>query len=419
MLTSFDPDLDRMRLPAEALDTVLSLTPTLPEEDVCLQDAAWRVLARDIVATENHPPFPASTMDGYAVLSEDHSPWREVIGVQAAGSIVDVEVTPGTAVRIMTGAPMPRGADAVVRVENTEMADDHVIVNQESVSAGENIRPIGTDILIKDLVLKKGTVIGPPEIGLLATLGLEPVSVRRRPIVSVISTGDELLEPSMAITPGKIRDSNRFSLLAALNQAGATVDWIGKGPDDRDHLHRLLTECIAKSDMVITSGGVSMGELDVIKAVLGDLAVVHFRRVALKPGKPLNFATAGETLIFGLPGNPVSALVSFELFIRPAIRTMMGHPTVTRPVITVILSHDVQPTDRIEYQRAEIRQDRSGKLVASTTGGQASSRLASFTGANGLVIVPPRDLRYAAGEPVDAMLTGELMGASDQDSVPL
>jgi molybdenum cofactor synthesis domain-containing protein len=367
------------------------------------------VLARDIVATENHPPFEAATMDGFAVLSDDDSPWREVIGVQAAGTVLDVEVTPGTAVQIMTGAPLPKGADAVVRVENTEIADDHVIVHQEAIAGGENIRPVGTDIGIGDLVLTEGTVIGPPEIGLLASLGFDPVPVHGRPVVSIISTGDELLEPSMEITPGKIRDSNRFSLLAALQQAGAIVDWMGKGPDDREHLRQLLTDRIAASDVVITSGGVSMGELDLVKAILGDLADVHFRRVFMKPGKPLNFATIDNTLIFGLPGNPVSALVSFELFLRPALRMMMGHREVVRPVIEVLLAHEVQPSDRIEYQRAVVSQDESGRLVATTTGGQASSRLASFTGANALVIIPPRDVPYAAGRQVQAMLTGTLL----------
>jgi molybdenum cofactor synthesis domain-containing protein len=410
MTITHEADLDRVRLPAEALETILSLTPTLPIERVPIVEAAWRVLAEDIVAPENHPPFPASTMDGFAVMAEDDSPWREVIGVQAAGSVLDVEVTPGTAVQIMTGAPLPRGADAVVRVENTETADDHVIVHQESINPGENIRPVGTDIAAGELVLAAGTTIGPPEIGLLASLGFDPVPVRKRPVISIVSTGDELLEPSMAITPGKIRDSNRFSLLAALQQTGAIIDWMGKGPDDRDHLYQLLTERIAASDVVITSGGVSMGELDIIKSILGDLAEVHFRRVFLKPGKPLNFATAGETLIFGLPGNPVSALVSFELFLRPALRSMMGYREVTRPAIEVVLAHDVQPTDRIEYQRAVVSQDESGRLVAVTTGVQASSRLASLTGANALVIIPPREQHYAAGEAVQATLTGELQG---------
>jgi molybdenum cofactor synthesis domain-containing protein len=350
-------------------------------------------------------------MDGYAVVSTDVSPWREVIGVQAAGSVLDVEVTPGTAVRIMTGAPLPRGADAVVRVEHTEIADDHVIIHQETVAPGENVRPVGFDIPAGTRVLEPGIAIGPSEIGLLAALGVDPVTVYQAPRVSVMSTGDELLEPAMPLEPGRIRDSNRFSLIAALGQVGAKVVWANKGPDERDHLETVLRERIAESDVVLTSGGVSMGDLDLIKAILGDIAEVHFRRVFMKPGKPLNFATVGPTLIFGLPGNPVSALVSFELFVRPALRKMGGHAVIDRPRLSVRLAHEVHPTDRIDHQRAHIYQDSAGALSAAVTGVQASSRLASFTGSNGLVIIPPRDRPYAAGETVDALLLGELTRA--------
>jgi gephyrin len=397
-----------MRPPHEALDIVLRATPLLEVESASLTEAAWRPLAEDIVALEDHPPFPASTMDGYAVVAQDVSPWREVIGVQAAGSVLDAEVTHGTAVQIMTGAPLPPGADAVVRVENTETADDHVIIHQELVAQGENVRPIGSDIARGARVLRAGQLLGPAEIGMLASMGVVSIPVRRRPVVSVMSTGDELLEPEMPISPGKIRDSNRFSLLAALGQTGAHVDWHGKGPDERDHLHQVLLELIESSDVVVTSGGVSMGELDLIKAILGDIADVHFRCVFMKPGKPLNFATVGSTLIFGLPGNPVSALVSFELFIRPALRKLQGFANPTRPTLRAQVAERVEPTDRIEYQRARISQDSSGKLIATTTGSQGSSRLASFTGANGLIVIPPRESAYESGETVDAIVLGDI-----------
>lgn len=403
-----DEDLDRLLHPDEALATVLENSSPLPVETVSLADAAWRVLADDFIAPEDHPPFPAATMDGYAVVAEDVSPWREVVAVQAAGQVVDVEVTPGVAVQIMTGAPVPRGADAVVRVEQTEKSDDHVIVHQETIAAGENIRPIGFDVRRGDLLLRRGSVLGPAEIGLLAAFGNDPVAVYRRPRVSVVSTGDELVEPGDTLEPGKIRDSNRFSLIAALRQAGADVIWAGKGADEREGLERTLRERITESDVVITSGGVSMGELDLIKAILGDLATVYFRRVFLKPGKPLNFATAGEALIFGLPGNPVSALVSFELFIRPALAKMTGRDIVADRQITVRLANDVVPTDRIEYQRAVVRVDDQGCLVARTTGVQASSRLASLVGANALVIVPPAERAYAAGSMMQAIMIGTL-----------
>lgn len=404
-----DSDLDRMRHPAEALEIVLHHARPLSTESVALAKCSGRVLGVDIVAPENHPPFPASTMDGFAVNSEDVSPWREIVGVQNAGPVLDLEVTAGMAVRIMTGAPLPPGADAVVRIENTELADDHVIIHQETVSPGENIRPIGSDIAAGAQVLEAGTQIGPAEIGLLASLGIDPVTVFRRPRVAVISTGDELVEPGTALEPGMIRDSNRFSLLSALEPLNAEIVWAGKGPDDRQHLETLLSERIADCDVILTSGGVSMGDLDLVKAILSDLATVHFRRVSAKPGKPLNFATSGSTLLFGLPGNPVSALVGFELFVRPALRTMSGHWQPKRNRISVRLEHDVVPTDRIDHQRAWIRQDpATGLLLAGTTGAQGSSRLASFTRSNGLVIIPPRDRPYVAGEQVEALLLGEL-----------
>ncbi|MGH2562198.1 MAG: molybdopterin molybdotransferase MoeA [Thermomicrobiales bacterium] len=403
-------DLDRLWHPDEARATVLRHVRRLPIEQVPIADAAWRVLAEDLVAAEDHPPFAASTMDGYAVLAEDSSPWREILGDQTAGYLADVEVTAGTAVRITTGAPIPAGADAVVRVENTEIADDHVIIHQEAVTTGENIRPIGVDVRRGDPVLSAGTILGAAEIGLVAALGMTPVPVRRRPRVSVLSTGNELVDPGDPLQPGQIRDSNRFSLVAALEREGAGVVWSGRAPDDRQALEQLLNERIDESDIVITSGGVSMGELDLVKLILGDIATVHFRRVFMKPGKPLNFATAAETLIFGLPGNPVSALVSFELFIRPALATMAGRADIERPRVPVTLAHDTPPTDRIEFQRAIASVSADGRLVASTTGVQASSRLVSFVGANALLVIHPRDETYRAGEIVDALLLAPPLG---------
>src|SRR5215213_1591025 len=399
-------DLDRLRHPDEAKAIVLRHARPLEPELVPLAEAGWRVLSEDVIATEDHPPFRAATMDGYAVVAADSSPWREVIGVQTAGNMLDAEVTDGYAVRITTGAPVPRGADAVVKVENTEPAEDHVIVHQTEVAEGENIRPVGFDLRRGDLLLSAGTRLGPAEIGLVAGLGLSPIAVRRRPRVSILSTGDELVEPGEPVGPGQIRDSNRFSLIAALQAEGAEVVWAGKGHDERDALEALVRERLADSDILITSGGVSMGETDYIKPILLELATVHFRRVFMKPGKPFNFATAGSKLIFGLPGNPVSALVGFELFVRPALATLAGAKEVMRPKALVTLAHDTPPTERIEYQRAIVRVDGDGRLVASTTGNQASSRLASLVGVNALLVIPPRDERYRAGERVEALLLG-------------
>lgn len=402
-----EAELDRLRHPSEALATVLAATSLLPSEQVALAEATGRVLAADFHATADFPPFAASTMDGYAVISDDGSPWRDVVGVQAAGNLIDAEVTPGTAIKIMTGAPLPRGADAVVRVENTETADDHVVIHQEFVEPGESVRQVGSDVSAGQLLVRAGSRIGPAEIGMLAAYGGDPVTVRRRPRVSIVSTGDELLEPSEPLTPGKIHDSNRYMLRAALESAGADVIWAGKGPDVREQLEPLLARLIADSDIVITSGGVSMGDLDLIKPILLDLATVHFRRVFLKPGKPLNFATAGPTLIFGLPGNPVSALVGFELFIRSALRKMTGSGAEP-PTVRVKLAVDTEPADRVEYQRATVTVDASGILLATPNGPQGSSRLASFLEANALIVIPPREMTYHAGEMVDAMLIGPI-----------
>jgi molybdenum cofactor synthesis domain-containing protein len=350
-------------------------------------------------------------MDGYAVIADDPSPWREIIGRQTAGHVEDLEVSLGTAAWITTGAPVPPGANAVVPVEATEIADEHVIINQEQVEPGENIRPVGVDLAMGSVVLKAGSVLGPAEMGLLAGLGIDPVEVIRRPRVSVLSTGNELVEPDATPSAGQIRDSNRFSLVAALQEAGAEVIWSGRGPDDTDALRSSLVERIAESDVVITSGGVSMGDLDLIKPLLSELADVHFRRVFMKPGKPFNFATSGETLVFSLPGNPVSALVGFEVFLRPALRAMLGAAEIDRPRVQVRVDHSIRPSDRIEFQRAIVRADPDGILIASTTGPQASSRLVSLVGANALIVVAPGHDPLPKGSRVEAMLVGPL--ASD------
>jgi molybdenum cofactor synthesis domain-containing protein len=412
MISAELTDLDRLLHPDEARARIFAHLSRLPSENVALQDAPGRVLANDVVAAEDHPPFPAATMDGYAVLAEDPSPWREIVGRQTAGTVEDIEVELGTAAWITTGAPVPRGATAVVPVEETEISDDHVIIHKERVAQGENIRPIGVDLPKGSVALTGGTDIGPAEIGILAGLGIDPVHVTRRPRISILSTGDELVEPSERPAPGQIRDSNRFSLIAAAREAGADVIWAGHGPDELDALRDALRERVAQSDVVITSGGVSMGDLDLIKPLLGELAEVHFRRILMKPGKPFNFATLGKTLIFSLPGNPVSAIVGFEVFLRPALRAMLGATQVDRARVPVRLEHDVTRSDRIEMQRAVVDIDANGELRAKTTGAQASSRLASFIGANSLLVIPPGSGVILAGSHVEAMLTGELAGAS-------
>jgi molybdenum cofactor synthesis domain-containing protein len=301
----------------------------------------------------------------------------------------------------------------VVPIEATELADDHVIIHQERVAPGENIRPVGVDLAKGSAVLRRGALLAAAEMGLLASLGVDPVEVVRRPRVSVLSTGNELVEPRETPGPGQIRDANRFSLIAALQEAGADVIWAGRGPDDAAALRSTLIDRIAASDVVITSGGVSMGDLDLVKPLLSELAQVHFRRVFMKPGKPFNFATSSDTLIFSLPGNPVSALVGFEVFIRPALRSMLGVTEIDRPQTAVRLDHSVQPSDRIEFQRGIVRVDSEGSLKVATTGPQASSRLASLVGANALVVVPPGVDSILAGSSIEAILVGPLVTERD------
>ena len=393
----------------EALRRVLEATPVLPPARVALTDAGGLVLAEPVVAEEDLPPFPAATMDGYAVVAADGPGWRELIGEQLAGYVADLVVRPGGVARITTGSPLPPGADAVVMVERTREQDGRVEIQQERVRPGENIRPVGVDMARGELVMDAGTVVGPAETGLLASLGRAEVAAHPPPRVAILSTGNELVEPWERLGPGQIRDANRYALCCAAATLGVPVVRSAIALDEEGPLRALLSGALAEADVLITSGGVSMGQLDLVKGLLDELAEVQFGRVFMKPGKPLHFAVAeGGKLIFGLPGNPVSALVGFELFVRPALLKLAGHRAPVRPRALVALAHEIQPGDRPEFQRASVRQAPDGRLVAATTGAQASSRLASLLGANALLILPARRDPFLPGEQVEAILTGPL-----------
>lgn len=393
----------------EALRRVLAATPILPPAPTALAEAGGLVLAETIVAAEDLPPFPAATMDGYAVVAADGAGWRELIGEQLAGYVAELTVRPGTVARITTGSPLPPGADAVVMVERTAEQAGQVEIKQEQIKVGENIRPIGVDMARGQQVLAAGALIGPAEMGLLASLGIAEPIVHPRPRVAVLSTGDELVEPWETPQPGQIRDANRYVLGAALAELHLPVVRSTIAPDDERATRATLVDALTVADVLITSGGVSMGQRDLVKGLLDELATIHFGRLFMKPGKPLHFATtADDTLIFGLPGNPVSALVGFEIFVRPALLKLAGHRQPTRPRTLVTLTHPVNPGDRPEFQRAIVRQGSDGRLVATTTGAQASSRLASFVGANALLALPARRAPFAAGERIEAIMTGPL-----------
>jgi molybdenum cofactor synthesis domain-containing protein len=298
---------------------------------------------------------------------------------------------------------MPRGADAVIMVEYTQEAHG-MITMQGQVAPGADVRPVGQDITRGQRVLEAGMRLGPQEIGLLASLGQTSVMAYPRPRVAVLSTGDEIVEPDAQPRPGQIRDSNRYALMAAVQRAGADPVSLGIGSDRQDELTDKIEAGLATCDAVLTSGGVSMGELDLIKPILEGRGEVHFGRVNLKPGKPLTFATVDNKPVFALPGFPVSSLVSFEIFVRPALRKMAGQRLILRPRVPVTLAETIQGDAwRPEFHRARLTQE-NGTYMARTTGMQSSARLLSMVGANGLLVLPSQNKPFNAGETVTAIL---------------
>ncbi|XP_061561155.1 gephyrin b isoform X2 [Phycodurus eques] len=419
----------------KAFITVLEMTAVLGTEIINYRDGMGRVLAQDVYAKDNLPPFPASVKDGYAVRAADGPGDRFIIGESQAGEQPTHTVMPGQVMRVTTGAPIPCGADAVVQVEDTELLREsedlatvlliHYKGTEElevrilvQARPGQDIRPIGHDIKRGECVLAKGTHMGPSEIGLLATVGVTEVEVQKFPVVAVMSTGNELLNPEDDLHPGKIRDSNRSTLLATIQEHGYPTINLGIVGDNPDDLLNALNEGISRADVIITSGGVSMGEKDYLKQVLDiDLhAQIHFGRVFMKPGLPTTFATldidGARKLIFALPGNPVSAVVTCNLFVIPALRKMQGILDPRPTIIKARLSCDVKLDPRPEYHRCILTWHHQEPLPwAQSTGNQVSSRLMSMRSANGLLMLPPKTEQYVElhkGEVVDVMVIGRL-----------
>ncbi|KAM9778943.1 gephyrin b [Syngnathus typhle] len=409
----------------KAFITVLEMTAVLGTEIINYRDGMGRVLAQDIYAKDNLPPFPASVKDGYAVRAADGPGDRFIIGESQAGEQPTHTVMPGQVMRVTTGAPIPCGADAVVQVEDTELLRESEDGTEElevrilvQARPGQDIRPIGHDIKRGECVLAKGTHMGPSEIGLLATVGVTEVEVQKFPVVAVMSTGNELLNPEDDLHPGKIRDSNRSTLLATIQEHGYPTINLGIVGDNPDDLLNALNEGISRADVIITSGGVSMGEKDYLKQVLDiDLhAQIHFGRVFMKPGLPTTFATldidGARKLIFALPGNPVSAVVTCNLFVIPALRKMQGILDPRPTIIKARLSCDVKLDPRPEYHRCILTWHHQEPLPwAQSTGNQVSSRLMSMRSANGLLMLPPKTEQYVElhkGEVVDVMVIGRL-----------
>jgi molybdopterin molybdotransferase len=399
---------------AEATKLILSRLRPLPPIEVGFRDAGGLVLAEDVTATGDLPPARRAGVDGYAVVARPGPLRLRVLQELGAGQRTDLHVEPDTAVRIMTGGVLPSGADAVVMFEDTREVDGYVQITR-APRIGDHVQPAGVDVRRDQVVLRAGRRLGAPEIGMLAAIGRIRVRVHSRPRVAVLATGDEVVEPEVEPPVGSVRDSNRYALIEAVREAGGEVVWSGLCLDDAAQLRRAIADGCAAADVLITSGGVSMGTRDLLKPLLADLGEIHFGRVAFKPGKPLTYATVGSTAVFGLPGFPVSSLVTFEVFVRPALRRLQGLTRLYRPRVTVELEHPVEASwSRLEYQRAVVRWQ-YGRLSASCTGRQASSRLLSMVGANALLEIPSGGEILPAGARVSALLTGEILDASTHE----
>ncbi|HVE19184.1 MAG TPA: gephyrin-like molybdotransferase Glp [Ilumatobacteraceae bacterium] len=367
--------------------------------EATIAEAVGAVLAEDVVAAEDVPPFANSAVDGYAVRSADvaAAPTRlRVVAEVAAGWSTDRVVEPGEAIRIMTGAPMPAGADASVMVEDTERDLDDVVVNKP-VSKGDSIRGVGEDVRVGTELFSAGTVVRPAVAGVLASINARRVRVVRTPRVAVLSTGDELINDGSVLRPGQIRESNKTMLLPLVTEAGCEAIDLGVVRDDEAALETILRDAAASYDAIVTSGGVSMGEYDVVKAVLSRIADMRWMQIAIKPAKPFAFGliASGDkrTPVFGLPGNPVSSMVSFELFARPALRKMMGHRALDRTTVLAVADDGLpRRTDgKTHYMRVFGAFGADGRYHISSVGAQGSHQLAATSLANAIAIVPDGD----------------------------
>ncbi len=408
---------------AEALAIVLDSVAPLGSETVALLDALGRVLAEPVVATDSLPPFANSSMDGYALRAADLAGAGPDAGVRlrvvadvAAGAPSPVALTPGTAARIMTGAPLPDGADAVVPVEDTDepwrdrdRPLPEVVTVWRAVAPGDYVRYPGEDIRAGQTVLEAGHVVRPQEIGVLASLGVERVAVVRRPRVGVLATGDELVAVGAALAPGKIRNSNGYAQAAQVRALGGEAVMLGIAGDTEAAVRERLDAGVAAGvDLLISSAGVSVGAYDVVKAVLSAEGDVAFWRVRMRPGKPLAFGRYRSIPLLGLPGNPVSAMVSFERFARPAILKMAGRRGLERPSVMATVLEELHSDGRESYLRAIVSRDTRSRdthgYVATTTGSQGSHLMTSLVRANALLVVPEGVTAVPAGTALQALM---------------
>eukprot|EP00884_Botryococcus_braunii_P007016 jgi/Botrbrau1/16315/Bobra.0066s0083.1 len=413
---------------SEAAEIIFGQVTPLSPVSLPMSEARGFVLAEDVLAPEPLPPFPASIKDGYAVLSSD-GPGEYDVAFEVFAGTKQQRLQAGTVAYIGTGGPLPLGADAVVQIENTERlppgpsGTKRVRIVKAAKGPGDDVRAVGSDISAGEVVLRKGDLIAPAEIGILATVGATTVQVYQRAHVGVLSTGDEVVEPSVrTLGPGQIRDANRAMLIAAAATAGNRVTDLGIARDSPGAVGACFERAVEDGvDVLITSGGVSMGDKDVIKPLLERKGTVHFGKVWMKPGKPLTFATldlpGGRRMyVFGLPGNPVSSIVTFNVFVLPALRKMAGWKEPELRRVATRINRDIACDERPEYHRATLRWSTAnqygegeGEFLAESTGGQISSRLLSMRSANALLEIPSDAGRVLpAGMRVSALLIADL-----------
>lgn len=398
----------------EARCYVLDRVQPLDAVSVCLADAAGLVLADRVVAQELVPPFANTAMDGFAVVAADtaQAPVSlEVTGTVAAGAPAARPLQPGQAMRIMTGAPLPEGADAVVMVERTcydpETSQVEVGI---AIAEGNHVRDAGEDVKPGDELFAPGTVLGAGHLGVLASVGSSAVRVYRRPVVGVLSTGDELVDEPRPLEPGEIRDSNRLTLLTLLDESGMEPVDLGIARDNEKDIAEAFSDGAARCDAILSSGGVSMGAFDYVKVVLDRLGDMRWMQVAIKPAKPFAFGLIGSTPVFGLPGNPVSSMVSYELLARPALRMMAGHEQIDRPVRRAVCEEPFGRHDdgKTHFLRVTGGPDESGRWRIRRLAGQGSHQLTAMARADALAIIPD-GVEIAAGDEVEIIALGTVV----------
>lgn len=395
---------------AEALKSILEQSKPLAAARINLIDLPLgHVLAEAVTSDIDSPPYTKSMMDGYALNSEDISTpptTLSVIEEIAAGKMPTKTIGKGQASRIMTGAPIPGGADAVVMIERTEMVSANQVKIQISAKSGQHILQRGSEMKAGETILKPGHLLGPQEIGLLAAVGCKAVRVHPRPRVAVVPTGDEIVEPELPPGPGQIRNSNGLMLLAQVKRAGAAPKYLGIARDTAESLRTLIKQGIDGNDVLLLSGGVSAGKFDLVPGVFKELGVVdHFHKVLMKPGKPLYFGTHGDKLIFGLPGNPVSSFVCFELFVRPALNRLSGRPDTGPTGVSLPIGADFRAdNDRPTYWPARVEWNDQPRVFALPWGGSAFLR--DLHTANALLVIPQGEQAFASGQMVQVILIG-------------